>query len=82
MQELIIQNFRAKKGTAMAAAAEPSLQELLWTVAMARIIMGPHANIQVWCSTSCNEWRRCSSWGLIQPVESHKFRPFLYADSN
>lgn len=44
---MIIQNFRAKKGTAMAAAPEPPLEELLWTVAMARIILGPAANIQV-----------------------------------
>jgi 2-iminoacetate synthase ThiH len=47
VQEVIIQNFRAKKGTAMAAAAEPPLEELLWTVALARIILGPAANIQV-----------------------------------
>ena len=47
LQEVIIQNFRAKKGTAMATAPEPSLEELLWTVAMARIILGPAANIQV-----------------------------------
>ena len=46
-QEIIIQNFRAKKGTAMAAAPEPPLEELLWTTAMARIILGPTANIQV-----------------------------------
>lgn len=49
MQEVIIQNFRAKKGTAMAAAPEPSLEELLWTTAMARIVLGPGANIQVCC---------------------------------
>jgi 2-iminoacetate synthase ThiH len=47
LQEVIIQNFRAKKGTAMAMAPEPPLEELLWTVAMARIILGPAANIQV-----------------------------------
>lgn len=46
-QEVIIQNFRAKKGTAMSAAPEPPLEELLWTTAMARIILGPSANIQV-----------------------------------
>lgn len=47
VQEVIIQNFRAKKGTAMAAFAEPPLEELLWTVAMARIVLGAKANIQV-----------------------------------
>jgi 2-iminoacetate synthase ThiH len=31
----------------MAATAEPTLEELLWTVAMARIILGADANVQV-----------------------------------
>eukprot|EP00850_Spirogloea_muscicola_P019730 SM000197S05473 [mRNA] locus=s197:203061:213993:- [translate_table: standard] len=46
IQELIIQNFRAKKGTLMEAASEPSLEELQWTLAMARLIFGPHMSIQ------------------------------------
>eukprot|EP00850_Spirogloea_muscicola_P009178 SM000051S17538 [mRNA] locus=s51:118416:129364:- [translate_table: standard] len=46
IQELIIQNFRAKKGTLMEAASEPSLEELQWTVAMARLTFGPRMSIQ------------------------------------
>ncbi|EFJ23051.1 hypothetical protein SELMODRAFT_416143 [Selaginella moellendorffii] len=46
IQELIIQNFRAKKGTPMENAAEPNIDELLWTVAMARILFGPDMSIQ------------------------------------
>lgn len=46
-RQVIIQNFRAKQGTAMAAAPEPPLEELLWTVAVARLILGPRMNIQV-----------------------------------
>ena len=46
IQEVIIQNFRAKKGTLMAMAEEPSLDELLWTVAAARLILGSSMNIQ------------------------------------
>ena len=46
IQEIIVQNFRAKPGTRMAAAPEPGLDELLWTVAVARILFGPAANIQ------------------------------------
>ncbi len=46
VQEIIIQNFRRKPGTKMANAPEPSLEELCWTVAVARIIFGPDANIQ------------------------------------
>lgn len=46
VQEVIIQNFRAKKGTAMAQYPEPPLEELLWTVAVARLILGPYVSIQ------------------------------------
>ncbi|MCH8258365.1 MAG: 7,8-didemethyl-8-hydroxy-5-deazariboflavin synthase CofG, partial [Proteobacteria bacterium] len=46
IQEIIIQNFRAKPDTLMANAREPDLDELLWTIALARIIFGPAMNIQ------------------------------------
>jgi FO synthase len=46
IQEIIIQNFRPKPGTRMAAAPAPSLEELVWTIAVARILFGPHINIQ------------------------------------
>jgi FO synthase len=46
IQEVIIQNFRAKPGTRMANAAEPSLDDHAWTIAVARLIFGPAMNIQ------------------------------------
>lgn len=46
IQEIIIQNFRAKKGTAMANAAEPPLTELEWTISMARLVFGASMSIQ------------------------------------
>ncbi|MFT3755723.1 MAG: 5-amino-6-(D-ribitylamino)uracil--L-tyrosine 4-hydroxyphenyl transferase CofH [Pseudoxanthomonas sp.] len=46
IQEVIIQNFRAKPGTVMADAPEPSLDEHLWTIAAARMILGPEMSIQ------------------------------------
>ncbi|MCZ6641875.1 MAG: 5-amino-6-(D-ribitylamino)uracil--L-tyrosine 4-hydroxyphenyl transferase CofH [Gammaproteobacteria bacterium] len=46
IQEIIIQNFRAKPETKMAHAPEPDLDELLWTVAMARIIFGAEMSVQ------------------------------------
>ena len=46
IQEVIIQNFRAKPGTRMATAAEPTLDDHLWTIAVARIVLGPAMNIQ------------------------------------
>jgi FO synthase len=46
LQEIIIQNFKAKPSTRMAHAEEPSLQEHLWTISVARILFGPHMPIQ------------------------------------
>ncbi|MEJ0037842.1 MAG: bifunctional FO biosynthesis protein CofGH [Gammaproteobacteria bacterium] len=46
VQELIIQNFRAKPGTKMAGAPEPDLREQLWTIAVARLLFGPGMSIQ------------------------------------
>src|SRR5437588_1307878 len=46
VQEVIVQNFRAKRGTRMASAPEPALDELLWTIAVARIVLGPEAHVQ------------------------------------
>lgn len=46
LQEVIIQNFRAKPGTKMSRAAEPSLEEQLWTIAVARLLLGAGMSIQ------------------------------------
>lgn len=46
IQEIIVQNFRAKLDTKMAQAPEPDLEDLLWTIAVARLIFGPDMNIQ------------------------------------
>ena len=46
IQEVIVQNFRAKPGTKMAGHGDPSLQEHLWTIAAARLILGPLMTIQ------------------------------------
>jgi FO synthase len=46
IQEIIVQNFRAKPDTKMHAAPEPSLEELLWTIAVARLIFGAEMSVQ------------------------------------
>src|SRR5215212_9601501 len=46
LQEVIVQNFRAKPGTRMASHPEPSLDDHLWTIAVARIVLGPRWNLQ------------------------------------
>ncbi|MCZ6888848.1 MAG: 7,8-didemethyl-8-hydroxy-5-deazariboflavin synthase CofG, partial [Gammaproteobacteria bacterium] len=46
VQEIIVQNFRAKPDTKMAHAPEPDLDELLWTIAVARILFGSEMSVQ------------------------------------
>ena len=46
LQEIIIQNFRAKPNTKMFGAPEPDLDDLLWSIAVARILFGSQMNIQ------------------------------------
>ena len=46
IQEVIIQNFVPKADTKMARVAPPENDDVLWTVAMARLIFGPSMSIQ------------------------------------
>jgi len=46
VQEIIVQNFRAKPDTKMAAAPEPDLDEMLWTLAVTRIVFGAGMSVQ------------------------------------
>lgn len=46
VQEVIVQNFQPKPGTRMADVAPPMAEEVEWTVAAARLILGPHMSIQ------------------------------------
>jgi FO synthase len=46
IQEVIVQNFRAKPDTAMRARPDPDLADLAATVAVARLVLGPRARIQ------------------------------------
>ena len=46
LQEVIVQNFRAKPDTQMHDAPEPDADELCWTVAAARLIFGSGMSLQ------------------------------------
>jgi 7,8-didemethyl-8-hydroxy-5-deazariboflavin synthase CofH subunit/7,8-didemethyl-8-hydroxy-5-deazariboflavin synthase CofG subunit len=46
VQEVIVQNFRPKPGTAMAGAAPPPLEDYLWTIAAARVLLDPAIHLQ------------------------------------
>lgn len=47
VQEVIVQNFRAKPRTAMQGAPDAELREYVAAVAVARLVMGTHMRIQV-----------------------------------
>ena len=73
IQEIIIQNFRAKPGTRMAAAPEPDLDDHLWTIAVARLIFGPAMNIQAPPNLSPAALAEMiaagiNDWGGVSPV--------------
>jgi FO synthase len=80
VQEVIIQNFRAKHGTRMAAAPEPALDELLWTIAVARIVLGPRAHLQAPPNLSYEDFPRLldagiNDWGGVSPVTIDHVNP-------
>lgn len=80
LQEIIIQNFRAKPGTAMAGASEPSFDEHLWTVAVARILFGGGVSIQAPPNLCAGEPGRLieagiDDWGGVSPVTLDHVNP-------
>jgi FO synthase len=80
VQEVIVQNFRAKPGTRMATAPEPPLEELLWTVAAARIVLGPRAHVQAPPNLSYDDFPRLldagiDDWGGVSPVTIDHVNP-------
>lgn len=80
LQEVIVQNFRAKPNTRMAKVPEPSHEEHLWTLAMARIIMGPTMNVQAPPNLSPKTLRGLidagiNDWGGVSPVTPDHVNP-------
>src|SRR3954453_7116366 len=80
VQEGIVQNFRAKPGTRMAAAEEPSLEELLWTIAVARIVLPRDVHLQAPPNLSYDDFPRLldagiDDWGGVSPVTIDHVNP-------
>src|SRR4051794_34219044 len=72
VQEVIVQNFRAKSGTRMAGHPEPPLDELLWTAAAARLVLQPGVHVQCPPNLSYDDFPRLldagiDDWGGISP---------------
>ncbi len=79
IQEVIVQNFRAKPGTRMALAPEPSLEDHLWTIALARLILGPSVHVQAPPNLTADFGRLLEAgiddWGGISPVTLDHVNP-------
>ena len=73
VQEVIIQNFRAKPGTPMAQSPDAGTDDLRWTVAVARLLLGPGMNLQVPPNLSAQDYpvylnAGINDWGGISPL--------------
>ena len=80
LQELIIQNFRAKPDTAMRGMPDAELRELAATVAVSRIIMGPRARVQAPPNLIDAEFSLLlragiDDWGGVSPVTPDHVNP-------
>jgi len=81
IQEVIVQNFRAKPGTAMAGAPEPGEEEFLATVATARILLGPRMHVQAPPNLSEPEQQSrllgagIDDWGGVSPLTPDHVNP-------
>ena len=73
IQEVIVQNFRAKPGTRMAGHADAEMEDMLRTVAIARLMLPANMNLQAPPNLSYSEFPRLldggiNDWGGISPV--------------
>ncbi|MER6126485.1 bifunctional FO biosynthesis protein CofGH [Streptomyces sp. NPDC001795] len=80
IQELIIQNFRAKPDTAMRGMPDAELDELVAAVAVARHIMGPSACLQAPPNLVDGEYERLigagiDDWGGVSPLTIDHVNP-------
>jgi FO synthase len=80
LQEVIVQNFRAKPGTRMASHPEPSLDDHLWTIAAARILLGPEWHVQAPPNLAFDDFPRLldagiDDWGGVSPVTIDHVNP-------
>ncbi|HEX9888675.1 MAG TPA: 7,8-didemethyl-8-hydroxy-5-deazariboflavin synthase CofG, partial [Nitriliruptorales bacterium] len=80
LQEVIVQNFRAKPDTAMKAHPEPTFEDLLATVATARIVMGPTVHVQAPPNLSPDHYELIlragiDDWGGVSPVTPDHVNP-------
>lgn len=80
LQEIIIQNFLPKAGTKMASAPAADEDELLWTIAVARLMLGPQMSIQAPPNLAPTDLPRLieagiNDWGGVSPLTPDHVNP-------
>jgi FO synthase len=81
VQEVIVQNFRAKPDTAMRAVPDTELEEYLAVIAVARVLLGPRMRIQAPPNLSDpQELHRLlaagvDDWGGVSPLTPDHVNP-------
>ena len=80
VQEVIVQNFRAKPEIAMAHAPEPDAFDMARAIATARLVLGPKANVQAPPNLSPNQIELflragINDWGGISPLSKDYVNP-------
>ncbi|MDQ3932803.1 MAG: 7,8-didemethyl-8-hydroxy-5-deazariboflavin synthase CofG, partial [Actinomycetota bacterium] len=80
IQEVIVQNFRAKPDTAFRDRPEPSLDDLIASIAMARIVMGPTCHVQAPPNLSPDLYPALlgagiDDWGGVSPITPDHVNP-------
>jgi FO synthase len=80
IQEVIVQNFRAKPGIPMEDAPEPEALEMARAIATARLVLGPAMNVQAPPNLSPHEIELFLSagindWGGISPLSKDYVNP-------
>ncbi|WFE33842.1 bifunctional FO biosynthesis protein CofGH [Micromonospora sp. WMMD975] len=80
LQEVIVQNFRAKPDTAMRGMPDAELHDLAATVAVARLLLGPKARIQAPPNLIAGEYdlllrAGIDDWGGVSPVTPDHVNP-------
>lgn len=80
IQEVIVQPFRAKPRIPMRDAPEPTLPDLLRTLAVARLLLGPDVNLQAPPNLAPGVYPRLlaaglNDWGGISPLTLDHINP-------
>ena len=80
LQEVIVQNFRAKPDTAMRDHPEPTFEDLLATIATARIVLGPTVHLQAPPNLSPGTFPQLlragiDDWGGVSPLTPDHVNP-------